>query len=102
LHHQAAGARVDHAERPQRQQRERLHILARLAGIGGRRERTDQAFEQHPDDRSRSDRGVLVGQVPPRNRRTDAQLDLGRERPAASEAQPVDRGVDRFPAHRPG
>ena len=104
LHHQAAGAGIDHAEAPQREQGKRLHRLPRARRIVDviRRERTDQPFEQHADQRRSRKTGVLLRQMAPVDGRADARFDLAGKLAAIKPAHRVGFDVDRLGDHRPG
>jgi carboxylate-amine ligase len=64
-HHHPAGARVDHAEPAQREQRQGLNRRSHLGWIVTdiRRHRSDQAVEQRADQRRCYDARVLFGQM---------------------------------------
>ena len=84
LHHQAAGARVDHTERAQRQQRERLHVVARLAGIGraAPADRSALRAAARPARPQQPPRSARAGDRPAIAARMRSSISVG-ERPAA-------------------
>ena len=61
-HHQPPRPRIGDAERAQRNERQRLHHGA-LAARGVRRQRSDQSFDEKPDQRRRAQRRVLLRQM---------------------------------------
>ena len=65
LHHEAAGARVHHADGAQCQQRHRLNGVAqfrRIVQMLGR-QRSDEGFVQRAQQGGRGELGVLRGQM---------------------------------------
>ena len=104
LHHEAAGARIHHADGAQRQQRHGLHGIAQLAGIVEivGRERTDQRFMQRAEQRGRGERGVLRRQMSGAHRGIDAAGDLARDLAPARQPRGRDVDIDRLGQNAPG
>ena len=98
LHHQSARARIDDAERAQRQQRKCLYLRACRPGIirGTGCERPDQPLDQRPDQRGRRERGILVGKMAASECGTDARFERTRERTAVGHPRGVDLRLDRL------